>query len=218
MSATSWPQRLLALAILSVALPTGADPGGTVCPATGEALASDPRAAVVGTIPPAKRTRAGLYVSAFDAGPLIAGHAREILFVDVRTHGELMFAGMPTAVDAHVPYMLDPDGTRFDRERGAFVLTVNPDFVARIDRLLAAKGLTRADPVVLICQGGGRAAKAADVLADAGFAQPWIVVDGFEGDPAAEGPGKGLRSVNGWRNAGLAWTTKLDAAKMYRVN
>lgn len=215
MSASTWPRRFLAAVVFVLALPAGADPGGTTCPATGEAIAADPRAAVAGAIPPAKRTRAALYVSAYDAGPLIAGHAQEILFVDVRTRGELMFAGMPTAVDAHVPYMLDPDGSRFDRERGAFVLTVNPDFVARIDRLLAAKGLTRADPVVLICQGGGRAAKAADTLADAGFAQPWIVVDGFEGDPVADGPGTGLRTVNGWRNAGLAWTTKLDAAKMY---
>ncbi len=40
-------------------------------------------------------------------------------------------------------------------------------------------------------------------------------VVGFEGDPAPDGPGKGLRSVNGWRNARLARTTKLDAAKMY---
>lgn len=215
MPASNWRRRCLAVAALALTLPAGADPGGTVCPATGEAIAADPRAAVVGTIPAGKRTRAGLYVSAYDAGPLIAGHAREVLFVDVRTRGELMFAGMPSAVDAHVPYMLDPDGARFDGERGTFVLTVNPDFVARIDRVLAAKGLTRTDPVVLICQGGGRAAKAADALADAGFAQPWIVVDGFEGDPAADGPGKGLRTVNGWRNAGLAWTTKLDPAKMY---
>jgi hypothetical protein len=26
---------------------------------------------------------------------------------------------------------------------------------------------------------------------------------------------RGLRLVNGWRNAGLPWTTKLDRSKMY---
>ncbi len=210
--------RALAAALaLAGALPAGANDGAAGCPAAGDVAATDPRAAVAGAIPAAKRTKAGLYLSAYDAGPMLAEHTREVLFVDVRTRGELMFAGMPVAVDAHVPFMLDPDGSKFDAERGAFVLTVNPDFVARIDRLLAAKGLTRADPVVLICQAGVRAAKAADVLFDAGFAQPWIIVDGFEGDPVAEGPAKGMRTVNGWRNAGLAWTTKLDANKMYRA-
>lgn len=215
MSAWNWSRRLLAAIAIALALPAGADTGAAGCPATGDTIASDPRAVVAGAIPPGKRTKAGLYVSAYDAGPMIAEHAKEIVFVDVRTRGELMFAGMPTAVDAHVPYMLDPDGARFDAERGTFVLAVNPDFVARIDRVLAAKGLTRADPVVLICQAGMRAAKAAELLFDAGFTQPWIVVDGFEGDPVADGPGKGMRTVNGWRNAGLAWTTKLDPAKMY---
>jgi hypothetical protein len=44
------------------------------------------------------------------------------------------------------------------------------------------------------------------------------VIDGFEGDPEAEGPMKGQRRVDGWRNAGLPWTTKLDRAKMYGLN
>jgi rhodanese-related sulfurtransferase len=206
---------MIAAAAMALAWPVAAEESAPGCVATGDVGASNPKAAASALIPPNKRTKAGLYLSAYDAGPMLAEHAAKVLFVDVRTRGELMFAGMPAAVDAHVPYMFDPDGSKFDAERGAFVLTVNPDFVTRIDRLLAAKGLTRADPVVLICQGGVRAAKAADLLADAGFAQPWIIVDGFEGDPATEGPAKGLRTVNGWRNAGLAWTTKLDAAKMY---
>jgi hypothetical protein len=46
----------------------------------------------------------------------------------------------------------------------------------------------------------------------------YTVVDGFEGDPLTEGPGKGLRVVNGWRNAGLPWTTRLDRTKMYGVD
>ena len=163
------------------------------CTPPPDQVVADPSSAQAAVVPANKRTKANLYLDAKDAGPLVAEHAKEVLFLDVRTRGELMFIGMPVAVDAHIPFWLDPGPGSFD----------------------AAKGLTRKDPVVLLCQGGARAARAADVLAEAGFAQPWIVVDGFEGDPAPDGPGKGLRTVNGWRNAGLAWTTRLDPAKMY---
>ena len=185
------------------------------CTPPPDQVVADPSAAQAAVVPANKRTKANLYLDAKDAGPLVAEHAKEVLFLDVRTRGELMFIGMPVAVDAHIPFWLDPGPGSFDAAKGTFAPKVNPDFVAAVDRRLAAKGLTRKDPVVLLCQGGARAARAADVLADAGFAQPWIVVDGFEGDPAPDGPGKGLRTVNGWRNAGLAWTTKLDPAKMY---
>lgn len=215
MSVPSLSRVLVGAIAVAFALDATAGDGPVGCVPTEYAGAAATSTAAAAGLPAAKRTKAGLYLTAADAGPMIERFAPTILFVDVRTRGELQFTGMPTAADAHVPYMFDPDGSRFDAERGAFVLAGNPGFVAGIDRLLAAKGLTRADPVVLICQGGGRAAKAADALTDAGFLQPWIIVDGFEGDPAPDGPNKGLRTVNGWRNAGLAWTTKLDAAKMY---
>ena len=205
--------RLAALAAFLLLAPL-ASATDTCAPPPGE-VATDPASALAAVVPTNKRTKANLYVNAKDAGPMIADHAKEILFIDIRTRSELMFIGMPAAADAHIPFWLDPGPGSFDAAKGAFVPKVNPDFVAAVDRRLAAKGLTRQDPVVLICQAGGRAARAADALAEAGFAQPWIVVDGFEGDPAPEGPGKGLRTVNGWRNAGLAWTTRLDAAKMY---
>ena len=32
---------------------------------------------------------------------------------------------------------------------------------------------------------------------------------------AKEGPKAGQRAVNGWKNAGLPWSYKLDKAKMY---
>jgi rhodanese-related sulfurtransferase len=204
----------LVTAALGFALPTIAR--AESCTPGPEAATAEPASTIAAVVPANKRTKANLYLSSQDAGPLIAEHAKEILFVDVRTRGELMFAGMPVAVDAHVPFWLDPAPRSFDAEKGSFALAVNPHFVADIDKLLAAKGLTRDAPVVLICQGGGRAARAADLLFAAGFTQPWVIVDGFEGDPVAEGPNKGMRTVNGWRNAGLAWTTKLDPAKMYR--
>ncbi len=168
-----------------------------------------------GSLPASKRTRAALYLSAVEAGILSDAIGDRMLFVDVRTRGELIFNGMPTTVDAHVPFLLDPLNAQWDAAKGAYQLERNPDFVAAVDRRLAQKSLTRDAIVVLICQGGARAAMAADILTNAGYRRVYTIVDGFEGDPAPDGPQKGQRIVNGWRNAGLPWTAKLDRAKMY---
>ena len=78
--------------------------------------------------------------------------------------------------------------------------------------------MTRDAPVIVICQGGLRAARAANALTQARYTMVYTVIDGFEGDPVADGPTKGQRLVNGWRNAGLPWTAKLDRSKMYGLN
>jgi rhodanese-related sulfurtransferase len=77
--------------------------------------------------------------------------------------------------------------------------------------MLQARGLTKTDQVVLICRSGDRSAKAANLLADLGYTNVHTVVDGFEGDMSPDG----RRTVNGWKNAGLPWTYKLDKSKMY---
>jgi rhodanese-related sulfurtransferase len=66
----------------------------------------------------------------------------------------------------------------------------------------------------LICRSGSRSAKAANLLAQAGYSQVYTT-DGFEGDAAKEGPHKGERAVNGWKNVGLPWSYRLDKTAMY---
>ena len=68
-----------------------------------------------------------------------------------------------------------------------------------------------------IARSGDRSAAAANLLAQAGFKSVYSVVDGYEGDLAKDGPKAGQRVVNGWKNAGLPWTYKLDKAKMYKM-
>ena len=75
--------------------------------------------------------------------------------------------------------------------------------------------LLDADRVILICRSGDRSARAADLLANAGYTQVYSITDGFEGDAAKDGPQAGQRIVNGWKNAGLPWTYKLEKQKMY---
>jgi rhodanese-related sulfurtransferase len=82
---------------------------------------------------------------------------------------------------------------------------------------LVEKDLGPDSPIVLICRSGDRSAAAANLLAEAGFKKVYSVVDGYEGDVATEGPKAGQRVVNGWKNAGLPWSYKLERAKMYKA-
>ena len=170
-----------------------------------------------GTVPEQKRTQRGLYLTASDAYEMVREIPEKILFIDVRTRAELQFIGMATVVDAQVPFLLEATPLQWDDASSAFKLVPNPDFVAGVNRRLAQKRLARTDIVIVMCQAGARAARAADALTRAGYANVYTVVDGFEGDPTSEGPNRGLRLVNGWRNAGLPWTTRLDRTKMYDI-
>ncbi len=205
--------RELGVAALFLIAAHGGVAFGQGCPAT-EATAA---AAVLtdADLPPVKRTNAKYYLTAAAAYPMLAAQPDRVLFVDVRTRAEVAFVGMPLAADANVPFLFLADNARWDDAKKAFELTPNPDFVAEVGRRLAAKGLTKDDPVVLMCQGGSRSAKAADALTAAGYTLVFSIVDGFEGDIAADGPTKGQRTVNGWKNAGLPWSYSLAREKMY---
>jgi rhodanese-related sulfurtransferase len=216
--------RMLVVAAFVVAALPGAQAAGeaALCVADDAAVASAARSAAEelftrpeSSVPAAKRTTRGLYVTAQDAHDMVSATPDKVLFIDVRTRGELQFIGMPTLVDAHVPFVVETSPPQWDEASATLKLSVNPTFVADVDKRLAQKGITRDDPVIVICQGGVRAARAANALTQAGYTKVYTTIDGFEGDPVADGPHKGERLVNGWRNAGLPWTAKLDRAKMY---
>jgi rhodanese-related sulfurtransferase len=168
-------------------------------------------------VPAPKRTKLGQYLSSQEAAKFIEQNASKALFLDVRTPAEVTFLGMPAQADANVPYMKEPDFPAWDGVKGTFKLEPNPDFLPELRRRLSAKGLTPNDTIVLICRSGDRSAAAANLLAEAGFRNVYSVVDGFEGDIAADGPNAGQRVVNGWKNAGLPWSYRLDKTKMYRL-
>lgn len=169
------------------------------------------------SVPKQKQTKLGKYLSAQEAADFVAKHPKDSLFLDVRTPSEVVFLGMPSQADANVPYMLEPEIPVFDQAKNTLKLDNNPDFIPEVRRRLTAKGLTSDSPIVLICRSGDRSAASANLLSEAGFKNVYSVVDGFEGDLASEGPRAGQRAVNGWKNAGMAWSYKLDKAKMYRV-
>jgi len=170
-----------------------------------------------GSLAPAKvpeemRTKTNLYLLPKEAQQFVRAQKGKVLFIDVRTRAEAQFLGMAEGVDALVPYvefqefMID-----WDDKRSFYKLEPFNDFVPEMERRLKEKGLTKDDPVVLICRSGERSSRAADLLADSGYKRVYTVVYGFEGELSD----KGRRTVNGWKNAGLPWSYDLDRKKMY---
>jgi rhodanese-related sulfurtransferase len=175
-------------------------------------------AADVSTVPKVKQTRLGQYFTSQEAAAFVAQNGSKSLFLDIRTPAEVTFLGMAQPADANVPYMVEPPFQEWDAAKSSFKLEPNPDFIPEVRRRLSAKGLGPNDTIVLMCRSGDRSAAASNLLAEAGFKNVYSVVDGYEGDLATDGPRAGQRAVNGWKNAGLPWSYKLDKAKMYKIN
>ena len=137
------------------------------------------------SVPEVKRTAQGLYLTADEVPPFLAARRSHTLFVDVRAPEELTASGVAAGVAANAPVVIpSPDGNH----------RANPDFVATVARRLDDWGLTKADPIVLICHTGRRSAMAANLLARVGYANVYSVIDGFEGDGS---------QARGWKASGL---------------
>lgn len=174
------------------------------------ALSLSVTAALALDVPKDKQTKLGKYLAAKDAYAMVTAERAKVLFVDVRTRGEVQFVGYTDEIDGHVPFVEISQRGEWDLTKVRFKLDPNPGFRASVEALLAKKGLTKADKVILMCRSGDRSKLGVDLLADSGFTNVWSQVEGFEGDLSPEG----RRTVNGWKNAGLPWTYKLDQSKM----
>lgn len=158
------------------------------------------------------RSRQGLYLLPKQAHQFVRAQKGKVLFIDVRTRAEAQFLGMATPVDALVPYVeFQEFMTDWDETRGFYKLEPFSDFVPEVGRRLQAKGLSKSDPVVLICRAGERSSRAANLLADSGYTRVYTVVYGFEGELSDSG----RSNVNGWKNDKLPWSYELDKSKMY---
>lgn len=161
-------------------------------------------------LPKGKTTPLGLYLTPEDAHAALTEEPG-IVFIDVRDPLEVNFVGNAEGTDANVPLAFATHN--FDPKRGGYAMARNPDFVAGVDAVIAAEGRDKGDPVFVMCRSGGRSAEAAAALAKAGYSNVWSIVEGFEGD---SDKATGRRDVNGWQNAGLPWSYKLDAEIAWR--
>ena len=178
-------------------------------------LSTSAQAIDAARVPASKQTKAGLYLDAREAYALKQQSGASALLVDIRTRSEVAYLGMPVTADAHIPFVDHPAGMPWDDKNARFRTDPNPSFAAELARRLAAQGLGKQDTVILICRSGDRSARAVNALTELGYSKVYSVIDGFEGDVATDGPHAGQRVVNGWKNAGLPWTYKLDKNKLY---
>lgn len=115
--------------------------------------------------------------------------------VDVRTTPEWMFVGGPD---------LAPIGGTVLREEWQSYpsMQVDPGFVPRLDKALAAAGAEKGSPVLFLCRSGGRSAAAAAAMTGAGYERCFNIVGGFEGQRDEHGH---RGTVEGWKTADLPW-------------
>jgi rhodanese-related sulfurtransferase len=175
------------------------------------AVAAMAGTAVAQDIPKDKQTKLAKYLTPQQVVEVLKTERAKVLFLDIRTRGELQFVGVATDIDGHVPFVEMNEFGEWDDKAGRYKLEPNATFSTSIEKLLAAKGLTKTDKIILICRSGDRSARAVNLLADIGFTNVWNQHEGFEGDMSSDG----RRSVNGWKNAGLPWSYKLDKAKVF---
>ena len=166
-------------------------------------------------VPDSKRSASGLHLTAVEAAAMKQANPTRVLLIDIRSRAEAMYLGMPTLADYLVPVLDFPEVWEWSAEQGEYLQQGNPNFVKDIEKRLQKAGMSKDDTVILICRSGIRSNSASGLLSYYGFKKAYTVVDGYEGDKAEGGPDKGQRTVNGWRNAKLPWTYKLDTKKMY---
>ncbi|WP_028994615.1 rhodanese-like domain-containing protein [Azonexus hydrophilus] len=168
------------------------------------------------TLPEIKVTKLSLYLTPKQAYDMKSAEPKGVALFDVRTRAEAMYVGMASTVDALVPFVEHQEiMSDWDEKRTMYRLEPNQDFVPEIERRMGELGLAKDAPVILLCRSGDRSSRAADRLKAAGFTKVYSVPEGFEGDRAGDGPKKGQRVVNGWKNADLPWSYRLEKARMY---
>lgn len=108
----------------------------------------------------------------------------EAKLVDVRTRAELEWVGrVPDAV--LVEWNTWPGGSR------------NLNFIAEFEALIPKNAVA-----MLFCRSGVRSHHAAIAVTQAGYANAYNVLQGFEGD---KNPNGQRNTLGGWRAAGLPW-------------
>ncbi|MGM0823393.1 MAG: rhodanese-like domain-containing protein [Pseudomonadota bacterium] len=156
-----------------------------------------------------RETESGLYVTATEAYDLMQANDRAVL-IDVRDPIEIKFTGFAEPTDIHVPWVLS-DRDQFDEEAKTWPVVKNPDFEEQVRTEIEALGVDKSDPIIVMCRSGAtRSAPAADVITEMGYSDVYSMTDGFEGDKLEDGDSKGVRGMNGWRNAGLPWSYEVN--------
>lgn len=104
--------------------------------------------------------------------------------VDVRTRAEIDWVGrVPGAVE--IEWLNYPG------------MKQNPNFMAALEQQVSKESL-----IMFLCRSAHRSHGAAMVATQAGYADCYNILEGFEGD---KNPNNQRNALNGWRASGLPW-------------
>jgi rhodanese-related sulfurtransferase len=161
------------------------------------------------TLPDAKKTSLGLYMTSKQAYEKWKADPENVKIIDVRTPEEYAFIGH-AEMAWNVPLVFLT--YQWDDAKNRPKMRPNENFLDQIKKIIKPT-----DTVLVTCRSGQRSGPAVNILADAGFKKVYSVYDGFEGDKVKdpENVFVGQRMKNGWRNSGLPWTYKVDPKLMY---
>lgn len=158
----------------------------------------------------------GWSIDATNAYAVLQEQADEILFVDVRDPIEIQFVGSTDVIDINIPF-LKADPTRWNAEKGTFLMHRNAEFAQQVRDALRAKGLDEQAVIYTMCRSGSdRGKPSAAFLRENGFPSARYIRHGFQGDRLEEGPNQGRRLKNGWQNEGLPWSPRMNPDKIHR--
>jgi len=159
-------------------------------------------------LPKEKQTTLGLYVTSKEAYELWKTSPETVKILDVRTLEEYIYVGH-AEMAINIPGFLQT--YQWDAEKQYFTYKLNPDFVSQLKETFKSD-----DTILVTCRSGGRSALAVNLMATLGFKNVYNITDGFEGDTVkdVESVYNGKRLKNGWVNAGVPWTFKVDLELM----
>jgi rhodanese-related sulfurtransferase len=150
----------------------------------------------------AKKTSVGLYIDASEAAKWF--NEKKAVIIDVRSPEEFLFVGH-TGIAPNIPFQLWKGEFIRNNGKTQAKMVENPTFVQEVQKKFKPEEI-----ILVMCRSGQRSAPAVEALREAGFQNVYNMLDGFEGDLAKEGPKKGKREVNGWKNAGNPWTYSIN--------
>jgi len=155
-------------------------------------------------LPERKQTTLGLYVTAKEAYDMWKANPDKVTILDIRTIEEYIFVGHPE-MSLIIPAYNQT--LKWNNQLNIFALEPDKNFVPQVE-----KRFSKDDILLIFCRSGDRSARAVDMLAKAGYTKAYTITDGFEGDLISEpeNVAVGKRKKNGWINAELPWTYKIE--------
>ena len=151
-----------------------------------------------------KQTVLQKYVTSKEAYDMWKNAPKKVKILDVRTLDEYIYIGH-ASMAYNIPAFLQTD--QWDDEKQHFSYKLNSDFTTQVKEVFQSD-----DTVLVTCRSGGRSALAVNFMAKLGYKNVYNITDGFEGDTIndPESLYHGKRLKNGWKNASVPWTYKLD--------